>query len=276
MIGMAKEEIKIGDRFGRWTVIGLEETIQYGRPQHACRCECQAERPVLRQSLLSGASESCGCLRLERFAEAITSHGHTSGGKASPEYKAWCHLKERCLNPTHAHYHNYGGRGITVCDEWRDSFEVFHRDMGPRPTARHTIERKDNDAGYCKANCVWATRQEQAENRRSNNYLEHDGRRRTITEWSRVVGIPEPTISLRLKRGWSVADALTRPPVDTRGELVEHDGKRLTIAEWSRETGIAARLIGQRLGNGWPPARALATPPQTEPKVERCTPPSTS
>lgn len=181
-------------------------------------------------------------------------------GKIRPEYKAWCHLKERCLNPSHPSYHNYGGRGIGVCDEWRDSFEAFYRDMGPRPSDEHTLDRIDNDKGYCKENCRWATWKEQADNRRTSRHHEIDGKSLAQTDWARANGIPQCTISLRLKRGWGAERALSEKPVDHRGRLIEHDGEKLTIAEWSRRTGIAARLIGQRLNNGWTPARALSAP----------------
>lgn len=198
----------------------------------------------------------------DRTTSATHRHGHASnrkkpGSKLSPEYTAWRHLKERCLNPSHPCWPNYGGRGITVCDEWRDDFRAFLADMGSRPSSGHTIERVDNDKGYSKGNCVWATRKEQSNNTRKTVHHELGGEVRNQSDWGRFNGIPQSTISLRLKRGWSQSEALTAPPIDHRGKRYEHDGKSLTIAEWSRETGVASRLIGQRLGNGWSVADAV-------------------
>lgn len=200
----------------------------------------------------------CGSttLRPERQAER---HGMSG----TPEYRAWLHLRERCLNPEHPNWHNYGGRGITVCDEWRASFSAFYRDMGTRPSPAHTIERADNEKGYCKENCVWATRKEQADNRRNSQYHEIDGERRTQTDWARHQGIPQCTISLRLKRGWSKEEALTqRPRKPERLPIVEFNGETHTLFEWSRITGIDYRAIHSRFKRGWDVARMLTQPTQ--------------
>lgn len=139
-------------------------------------------------------------------------HGHCVRGEdRPPEYNVWVKIRKRCLNPSDKDFCKYGARGITVCDEWQQSFEAFRSDMGPRPSKAHSIERKDNDGPYAPWNCRWATAKEQAENRRSSVILEHDGRRLTQMEWSRITGIGVTTICYRLSAGWSVADALTIP-----------------------------------------------------------------
>lgn len=118
---------------------------------------------------------------------------------------------QRCTNPNNTHFTEYGGRGIRVCERWRD-FLKFVEDVAPRPSTRHTLERKDNLGNYCPENIRWATRLEQGQNRRDNHVLEHGGIRRTVSEWARQLGVSYVCILGRLKRGWSISDAVTLPP----------------------------------------------------------------
>jgi hypothetical protein len=129
----------------------------------------------------------------------------------APEYRAWQKLRDRCYNPRSQRYGRYGARGIKVCDSWRDSFENFYQDMGPRPSKAHSIERINNDGDYSPHNCKWATRTEQNRNRSDNIMLEYGGESMTMTEWSRRFGIGAKTLELRLKAGWTTEKALTTP-----------------------------------------------------------------
>ena len=128
-------------------------------------------------------------------------------GKKTPEYQAWQNMRKRCLSPRAQRYANYGGRGITVCQRWR-RFENFIADMGRRPTARHTLERKDNDGPYAKWNCRWATQLEQGQNRRSCHYVEYAGEKRTIAAWARIHGLSDSLLRYRLRVGWSLDKAM--------------------------------------------------------------------
>lgn len=120
-------------------------------------------------------------------------------------------MKGRCLNPRHMSYKNYGGRGITVAAEWLD-FATFYKDIGKRPSPAHTLERVDNDGPYAAWNCKWATRPEQARNRRSNHLLTHNGETMTITDWGLRYHVSPTTINGRLSKGWTIEEALTTPP----------------------------------------------------------------
>lgn len=129
-----------------------------------------------------------------------------------PEYKVWRSVRRRCLNPSTPNYARYGGRGITICDRWRDDFGAFYEDMGPRPTPDHQIERIDNDGAYSPENCVWATRGDQASNRRNNRHLAFDGEVRTLSEWARLIEQPVWLLKQRIDRdGWTLERALTTP-----------------------------------------------------------------
>ena len=131
----------------------------------------------------------------------------------SGEYLIWQAIKARCLNPTNKKYANYGGRGITVCDEWKDSFVAFFSEVGPRPTG-HWIERKDGGKGYEPGNVIWATPTQQQRNRGNNHLYEIHGERITLRECVEkfgVAGISFYTVKSRLRYGWSIQDALTEP-----------------------------------------------------------------
>jgi len=149
-----------GQKFGRWTVIKRGKRIG-NKLTWECKCECGNKRNVLAGTLAFGGSKSCGCYTKER----LTKHGQNTGTYTSPEYVSWLKMKQRCLNPNDVAYHNYGGRGIIISDEWLD-FQNFYKDLGDKPSKEHTIDRINNDGNYEKDNCKWSTKHEQSSNRR--------------------------------------------------------------------------------------------------------------
>jgi len=126
------------------------------------------------------------------------------------EYHSWVAMKQRCSEGKTCSI-NYWDRGIRVCQQWEDSFEAFHRDMGNAPSPWHSIDRINNDGDYTPENCRWATPKEQLNNTRVTVVLDYDGKKKTLTEWSSITGFKKTTIQMRLARGWSVKDALTKP-----------------------------------------------------------------
>ena len=187
-----------GDLYGRLTV--LERAVK--RHYWICRCACGTTTTVWKYSLTTGSTTSCGCYSRER----ATTHGMSR----RPENVAWRSMIQRCHNPRSGGFAQYGGRGITVCDEWRD-FARFFADVGPRPSRRHSLDRIDNARGYEPGNVAWATPTEQSRNTRRNRWITINGVRRTFTDWCRRTGIGAPTAYRRLKRGWPVERAVSEP-----------------------------------------------------------------
>lgn len=196
-----------GQRFGRLVVI--ERAGDYLPVTWRCRCDCGATCVGQGLLLRDGRKRSCGCLRRENTAAMSRTHGQ----RHTPEYHIWLSIIQRCHNPNNPTYHHYGGRGIVVCDRWRESFENFYADMGPRPKMarlrEHSIERVDNDGAYAPDNCRWATYTAQSRNRRNNRQITFRGVTRTVTDWEKETGL---SVRLRLNAGWSVERALTEPP----------------------------------------------------------------
>lgn len=181
-----------------------------GNDRALCLCSCGNQTVKRLTNVLYGFTRSCGCLQRElRMAGGPRkTHGMTN----RPVYRVWCTMKARCYNPKTESYPRYGGRGITVCDRWLESFENFYSDMGPRPSAKHTLERKNNDGNYCPENCEWIVAEKQASNRRNNHLVTFRGRTLPISHWNSELGFPTGTISQRMQKlGWSAEKAMTTP-----------------------------------------------------------------
>lgn len=197
-----------GTTFGRWTVISGPDKNRYC----SCKCQCGVEKLVQVRTLMNGESTSCGCRRREVSRMRQLKHGESCRGTpVSKEYRAWRHIQERCYTKSCADYPRYGGRGITVCERWRNSFEAFLEDMGRAPARNLTIERLNNNGNYEPGNCIWATRTQQARNTRRNRFLTLGGKRLPISEWAVLYGIRPSVILQRLKLGWSEESAITTP-----------------------------------------------------------------
>lgn len=188
--------METGEKFGRLTALSFAFRDSRSNQHWECVCDCGTKKIIRGNNLVSGDTQSCGCLK--------TTHGKYG----TPEYNIWINMKDRCYNPNYPGYKNYGGRGITVCWRWRDNFSAFYADMGFRPEGK-TLDRKDNDGNYSKENCRWATQKEQNRNRRDNRIVEFNGKRQCMAAWAEEVGLKRQTLWYRLKNGWSMSRALT-------------------------------------------------------------------
>lgn len=200
-----------GKTYGRLTILGYAgRCVCGGRkvPYWKCRCECGTEVIIANSNI--GRTRSCGCLAIEGVKQRATIHGHFTNGIQSKTYSAWCSMLARCSNPKRRDFNDYGGRGITVCERWRNSFGAFLEDMGVKP-ANHSLDRRDNSGNYEPSNCRWATNQEQGNNRRSNVRITFNQTTQTIKQWCQALGYRPTLVNDRLKRGWSVEKALTEP-----------------------------------------------------------------
>ena len=206
----------IGKKFGRLVVIEETDTYTSRRRHFLCRCECGKLTEVASNRLGNGMTRSCGCLSLDVLKARNTKHNSVKNidGKrvATPEYTCWQRIKDRCYNRNAPAYKNYGGRGILMCSEWENDFSAFLADMGERPSKLYSIERIDNDKGYSKDNCKWATRTEQALNRRNTRWITFNGETRSLADWARYLGMPRLTLKTRLDRHkWTIEQALSTP-----------------------------------------------------------------
>jgi pentatricopeptide repeat protein len=208
---MSKSVDHTGKRFGRLVVEGRADDKGSRNRRWVCRCDCGATHSVRGTHLVTGAISSCGCLSRDVTAARNRLHGHARRGKYSAMWMVWCAMKERCSLPTSKSWPRYGGRGIKVCDRWRDSFADFLLDMGERPTASHQLDRINNDGDYEPGNCRWATRPEQARNKRNTRFWTIGDETMTLPDWCRRAGLDRCMVLARLRAGADLPHALSAP-----------------------------------------------------------------
>lgn len=200
---MAHQDLT-GTRFGKLVVTALApERTPSGRYKWLVRCDCGAEKSVQAMSLKNGDTASCGCTHREQLGNRKRKHGLSE----TSEYRSWCAMINRCTNPRGEDFDRYGGRGIKVCERWRD-FRNFIADMGMKPAPGFSIEREDNDGDYEPSNCRWATQSEQVRNT-SRNVIAPSGR--VIADEAPILGIKSSVIYQRVKLGWSIEEAISTP-----------------------------------------------------------------
>lgn len=207
------DDVSVGGKVGRLLLIKEIRMPHGNRTEvgYLCRCDCGNETQVLRSNLLSGAITSCRCYQKEVVSKRNGRH------RMSKErvYRTWVEIKTRCFDKNSTGYERYGGRGITMCDRWKNSFEAFLSDMGEPPGKEYSIDRINNNGNYEPGNCRWATPSQQSRNRRSCVMVEYNGEKMCVTDLAEKIGMSAPLLRSRIKRGWDLESAINTPP-DTR------------------------------------------------------------
>lgn len=200
----------VSKRFGRLVVLKRHGSDRAKNATWLCRCDCGLEKVISGSYLRTGETKSCGCLHSERTRELMSSHGQSK----TRLYKVWAGIKSRCYNCNADNYKYYGGSGITMCDNWKNSFQDFYKwsvENGYDPDAKPqecTIDRIDNSRAYCPENCRWVNHITQCNNQSSNKTFVHNGERLTMAETARKFGINYSTLRARILHGKSFEDAI--------------------------------------------------------------------
>lgn len=205
---MPKLKDLTGIKFNRLTVIERVENDKHGKARWLCECDCGNFTTASSGDLKSGNTKSCGC-----FISDITKARNTKHGKSTTRiYTEYQTMKARCYYPKHSYFHLYGGRGITVCDEWLNDFQTFYNwAMSHGYADNLTIDRINTDGNYTPENCRWVTNKQQQNNRRNNRLITYKGETKPVSQWAEEYGIYYNTLLYRVRNGWSVEKALTTP-----------------------------------------------------------------
>lgn len=239
-------------RFGRLTVIDEAESKRWGGKLFRlvnCICDCGVARTVQVAKLRSGQTVSCGCYAAERASKGNRTHGRSG----SREYRSWSSMIARCENPKATSYESYGGRGITVCGRWRDSFEAFYEDMGPRPD-NTTLDRIDHNGSYEPTNCRWADALVQADNTRRALKIETAKGVVNLSEAARQSGVTRQTLRKKLRAGMAPEDAMAPAGNGARSKsnnrYLTFRGERMLMVEVCERAGVEHSHLGYHLSRG--------------------------
>lgn len=262
-----------GQKFGRWIVTGYGKPKQQTSGQYKttwhCICACGEERDVLETNLIRGLSTSCGCIRKEKCGDRLRQLNKTHGDSHTRLFRIWTGIKTRCFDKNDKTYKRYGGRGISMCQEWKDDFTKF-RDwaLANGYSDELTCDRIDNDKGYSPDNCRWATYKQQGRNTSKNTLLTINGETLAAAEWAERNGIQKELVYGRLKKGWTPEEAVSTKPFEReerRGKYqITYNGETHTLATWAKILNIPRRNLYQRIYLcGWSVARAFTEPIDT-------------
>lgn len=195
-----------GEKFNKLRVVELSHRDKSGKIHWTCLCDCGNITAVYGGHLKSERTKSCGCIKVELLQNTKPGIKHNLSNTS--EYNIWHSMKKRCYDPNNQSYKNYGGRGITVCNEWINDFKQFFKDMGPRSSPQHSINRKNNNDNYKPDNCEWSTLEEQNNNKRTTKKITYKNQTKSLKNWCDELSLPYNTVFARLNRyKWSIQKA---------------------------------------------------------------------
>ena len=250
-----REKLNIGDIFGRWTIADNEYVLERGHRKYMCECSCgkHTRRYVDEYNLKCGKSLSCGCISSELTRQRRLKHGKSN----TRLFHIWCGIRERCYTKTRPEYKEYGGRGITICDEWND-FETFEKwafDNGydeSAPKGECTIDRIDVNGNYESSNCRWISLTEQSDNRTNTIRLTYNGKTQTLLQWSKELNLNYKTMSTRYYEGWAVEEILNPNHERIGKNVIEYKGEVHTLNFWAKKLGLSNATMWRRYSKGYP------------------------
>lgn len=266
-------QIPVGTRFFRWVTLTEVRRIPGKTGRYAkCVCDCGTVKEVLAHDLNRGASLSCKCFNKEVVSKQNTTHGGSRVSGRERLNSIWRNMKSRCHNSNTPSYKQYGARGISVCELWRTSYAAFRTwALASGYADDLEIDRRDNNVGYSPENCQWVTPKQNANNKQQSRYLTAFGETKTLLDWSNdarcVVGYN--TIHLRLRKGWSDTDAISKLPLHPDGRHETAFGETMIISLWLRgpRCVVSPVAVYRRLSAGWRFEEAISTPAGVKPTM---------
>jgi hypothetical protein len=252
-----------GKRYNRLVVLGIAYNKK-GQWFWNCKCDCGKEKILSSSRLNSGKTSSCGCLHIDVFRKNVYKHGKSK----SLIYKVWRGIKSRCYNKNTECYHRYGGRGITMCQEWtgENGFQNFYdwsicngykEEVGKKRN-KLTIDRIDNNGNYEPSNCHWVYDKEQQNNKSSNVFLSFNGQAKTIQQWADEYGLNYHFIKNKLKNGMDIGEIIKLKP--KKVELYEYRGEKYNKQQLAKMVGCSQSSIAKRIKKGWSIERVVNEP----------------
>lgn len=251
----------IGKRYGRLVVVGFDYKKSSSRRKYLlCKCDCGNKISTRLYELEHKQTVSCGCYNREILQKSRIKHGLSN----HPLHREWRGIKDRCYNKNCKQFKDYGGRGITVCDEWiHDAAAFINWCLSHGYEKGLTLDRIDNNKGYSPDNCRWTTRKIQANNTRRNRYITYNGETHTVPEWAEILNLKYDVLIHRLAHGWSVEKAIETPfrNFERHDRTYTFNGETHNLKEWSKILHINYRTLLNRISDsGWDIEKVLTTP----------------
>lgn len=253
-----------GQKSGRLTAIKRVGSNKNGNSIWLCECDCGNKTKVRLPDLTSNRTKSCGCLQKEKASKISKIHGLSinKSGDRPRLYRIWLNMKQRCNNQNASKYKNYGGRGISVCNEWKDyiNFHNWSKNNGYKDSL--TLDRINNNGDYCPDNCRWVTYREQNLNSSQNHLITYNGQTMTITEWAEYLNIKRATLYSRiLEYGWPVEKAINTSTRKWEKPIIKYNGQKKHLKEWAKDLGIKHSILYKRIiTRDWDIERAFNQP----------------